>query len=314
MEGIVVFGLVVLALFIAGSICGIIALVKQRNLKTRLQTLENNLSLFRTQEPATEKPPAASVEEEVVSVPAPETLETPPTPPEPPPLPPQALIADREMKAPPAQKDRLSLEMKLGTRWLNWVGIVMLLVGIAFFLKYAYDNAWIGPKGRLALGTLFGITALLIGERFRRKDWDILFKVLSGGGLASFYLCIFFSFQIYNLSSQTVSMLLAILVTGLAVVMAVAHNAMSIAILALIGGFSSPVLLSTGQNHVSRVRCCFQPDKITPTHFLAILPFWTWWPWGRPTFADGGLWICSALSAPLFCIWAGTTSSTPGIR
>jgi uncharacterized membrane protein len=249
MEGIVVIGLVLLALFIAGSICGIIALVKQRKLKTRLQILENDLQLLRTQAPAAEKPPAAPAEEEVVSEPVPETLATPPRRPQPPPLPTQASIADREMKAPPAQKDRLSLEMKLGTRWLNWVGIVMLLVGIAFFLKYAYDNAWIGPKGRLALGTLFGITALVIGERFRRRDWDILFKVLTGGGLASFYLCIFFSFQIYNLSTQTVSMLLAILVTGLAVVMAVAHNAMSIAILALIGGFSSPVLLSTGQNH-----------------------------------------------------------------
>jgi uncharacterized membrane protein len=167
----------------------------------------------------------------------------------PPPLPDEAPIEEAQTAIPSPEKDRLSLEMTLGTRWLNWVGIVMLLFGIAFFMKYAYDNAWIGPLGRLALGTLFGITAVAIGERFRRKNWTILFKVLTGGGLASFYICIFFSFQIYYLSTQTISMLLAILVTGLAVTMAVAHNAMSIAILALIGGFLSPVLLSTGQNH-----------------------------------------------------------------
>ncbi len=139
--------------------------------------------------------------------------------------------------------------MKLGTKWLNWVGIVMLLVGMGFFLKYAYDNAWIGPKGRLAIGTLLGIASIGLGERFRRRNWGILFQTLTGGGLAAFYLCVFFSFQIYHLSDQALSMVLAVLVTALAVVMAVTHDAVAIAILALIGGFLSPVLLSTGTNH-----------------------------------------------------------------
>jgi uncharacterized membrane protein len=125
----------------------------------------------------------------------------------------------------------------------------MLLVGIGFFLKYAYDNAWIGPKGRLAIGVILGIIALGLGERFRRRDWSILFQVLTGGGLAIFYLCVFFSFQVYRLADQTISMILAILVTALAVAMAVAYNALPIAILAVIGGFLSPVLLSTGTNH-----------------------------------------------------------------
>ena len=125
----------------------------------------------------------------------------------------------------------------------------MLLVGIGFFLKYAYDNAWIGPKGRLAIGVIFGIITISLGERFRRRDWSVLFQVLTGGGLATFYLCVFFSFQVYGLADQTLSMVLAILVTALAVLMAVAYDAVSIAILAVIGGFLSPVLLSTGANH-----------------------------------------------------------------
>ena len=150
---------------------------------------------------------------------------------------------------PPPKTPSQSLEMKLGTKWLNWVGIVMLLVGIGFFLKYAYDNAWIGPKGRLAIGAILGIIALGLGERFRRRDWSVLFQVLTGGGLAIFYLCVFFSFQVYRLADQTISMILAILVTALAVVMAVSYNAVPIAILAVMGGFLSPVLLSTGTNH-----------------------------------------------------------------
>jgi len=256
MQEAIMVGLALLVVVIAGSICGVIALVKQQKLKTRLQALENDLKLLRSLETVKEKPPTPTRAEEAEFEPPPATLETPPPLPEvplelseSPPLPDQAPIEDATRAIPSPEKDRLSLEMTLGTRWLNWIGIVMLLAGIAFFLKYAYDNAWIGPQGRLALGTLFGITAVAFGERFRRKNWTILFKVLTGGGLAAFYICIFFSFQIYYLSTQTVAMLLAILVTGLAVAMAVAYNAMSIAILALIGGFLSPVLLSTGENH-----------------------------------------------------------------
>lgn len=256
MDEAIVVGLTLLVVIIAGSICGVIALVKLQKMKKRLQDLENELKLLQSLERMEEKPSTAPGAEEAEFEPPPATTETPPPLPEmpqeisqPPPFADEAPSEDAKTAIPTPDKDRLSLEMKLGTRWLNWVGIVMLLVGIAFFLKYAYDNAWIGPLGRLALGTLFGITAVAFGERFRRKNWTILFKVLSGGGLAAFYICIFFSFQIYYLSTQTVSMLLAILVTGLAVTMAVAHNAMSIAILALIGGFLSPVLLSTGENH-----------------------------------------------------------------
>ncbi|MGD2271771.1 MAG: DUF2339 domain-containing protein, partial [Desulfobacterales bacterium] len=256
MESIIVFGLLLLILFVAGSICGIIALVKQRNLRRRLQVVEKDLRRLRAPEPAVEKPHPPPAAEAARTEPKPETFETPPplpeTPPavsEPPRFPEAASAQGQKTAHLPSGEERLSLEMKLGTRWLNWVGIVMLLIGIAFFLKYAYDNDWIGPKGRLAIGTLFGITAVIFGERCRRKHWTVLFQVFTGGGLAAFYLCTFFSMQIYHLSSQTISMLLAILVTGLAVAMAVAHNALSIAVLALIGGFASPVLLSTGENH-----------------------------------------------------------------
>ena len=141
----------------------------------------------------------------------------------------------------------VSLEHAVGTRWLAWVGMVLTLIGVGLFLKYMYDNAWIGPKGRLAIGTVAGIVALSLGERFRRKDWSVLFQTLTGGGIAAFYICIFFSFQVYHLSGPGPSMALAVLVTLLAVVMGVVHNAVSIAVLALIGGFLSPVLLSAGE-------------------------------------------------------------------
>ena len=249
-------GLFLVVLAIIGPICGIIALVRVREVTKTVKGLQDRL---RTRQPSPmqkqQTPPP--LEKEIV----PEELHLPvgiTPPPEAPlselapvilpatpvPVPPEEKITEPPSPKPPQD----SLEMILGTKWLNWIGIVMLLIGIGFFLKYAYDNAWIGPKGRLVIGTLFGIALITFGERFRRRRWDMLFQALTGGGLATFYLCVFFSFQVYHLSDQTMSMMLAILVTALAVVMAVVHSTVSIAVLALIGGFLSPVLLSTGVN------------------------------------------------------------------
>lgn len=250
------WGLIALAI-VVGSICGILALSKVRRvardlegLRTQLKSLEDRLK-----EP---EAPVATIEKEIGGeepraptgvidswdLPRPELTQL--TPEIPPPPKPERVTPPGPPS--PPQTTPLSLEMKVGTKWLNWVGIVMLLAGIGYFLKYAYDNAWIGPMGRLAIGTIFGLVALGLGERFRKRQWPILFQVLTGGGLAIFYLCIYFSFQVYRLADQTISFILAILVTGLAVLMAVSHNAASIATLALIGGFLSPVLLSTGVN------------------------------------------------------------------
>jgi uncharacterized membrane protein len=149
----------------------------------------------------------------------------------------------------PAPTPQRSLEMILGTKWLNWIGMVMLLFGIGYFMKYAYDNAWVGPKGRLSIGVLVSFVALILGERFRRRDWTLLFQVFTGGALAALYLCVYFSFQVYHLSGQGIASLLAVLVTAFAVALAVVYDAIAVEILALAGGFLSPVLLSTGENH-----------------------------------------------------------------
>lgn len=250
------FWVLIVLFILAGSICGIAALIKVQRLFRDLEGLRNQLRSLelRLKEPEAPASPAKEeipIEEPRVPIGAIDSWNLPP--PQPAPEAPEVLPPPKEERitSPPLPPEAapLSLEMKVGTKWLNWVGIVMLLVGMGFFLKYAYDNAWIGPKGRLAIGTLFGLVALGLGERFKRKGWPTLFQVLTGGGLATFYLCVFFSFQVYRLSDQTISMILAILVTALAVVMAVANNAVPIGILALIGGFLSPVLLSTGVNH-----------------------------------------------------------------
>ena len=263
-----VLGLV--GLIVGGSICGIVAVINLSRLGKRLTLLESKFMRLKiasrerapaptppsSLRPVAGAPPPAPVAAKAAP---PAEVAAPSEPPGPPPEAPPAAPVAKEAEMSPAaprsvppvspQPKGISLELMLGGKWLLWVGMLLSLIGVGLFLKYAYDNAWIGPAGRLAIGTVAGIVALGFGERFRRKDWAVLFQTLTGGGIAIFYICIFFSFQVYHLSGQELSMILATLVTVLAVVMAVANNAVSIAILAMIGGFLSPVLLSTGQNH-----------------------------------------------------------------
>ena len=41
--------------------------------------------------------------------------------------------------------EKPSLESRIGSQLFNRVGIVALLVGMAWFLKYAIDQQWLGP-------------------------------------------------------------------------------------------------------------------------------------------------------------------------
>src|SRR5260370_29659239 len=63
------------------------------------------------------------------------------------------------------------LEGKIGKVWLNRIGIVAMLFGVTYFLKHAFDNDWIGPKGRVAIGLIAGIAIVIWSEVFRRKNY-----------------------------------------------------------------------------------------------------------------------------------------------
>jgi uncharacterized membrane protein len=186
----------------------------------------------------------AEAQESAAAANASETVDAGPgVPPQPPPISPASPV-------PPSPAPRRpTFEVNLGTKWLIWVGGVFMILFVAYLLKYAYDSELIGPRGRLIIGALLGVASIVVGERFRRKNWGPLFQTMTGIGLAAFYVCIFFSYQVYHLSAAGPSFILAIAVTVLAVALAVFHDTIAIAILAVIGGFLSPVLLSTGENH-----------------------------------------------------------------
>ena len=47
---------------------------------------------------------------------------------------------------------KTDLESRIGGTWLNRVGIVAVLIGVSYFLKFAFDNEWVGPAPRVLIG------------------------------------------------------------------------------------------------------------------------------------------------------------------
>ena len=141
---------------------------------------------------------------------------------------------------------RRDLESLIGGSWFNWIGIIAVTFGVAFFLKFAFDKQWIGPSARVSLSALVGISLLYVGERLRGRGLKAYAYILSGGGLLILYLSDYAAYNFYHLIGQVLAFLLMAAVTTTAVLLSVRLNALPVAILGLVGGFLTPVLLSTG--------------------------------------------------------------------
>lgn len=174
---------------------------------------------------------------------------TPPSAPEPPRSapPPRATVAGASRMA-AGHKGR-DLESVIGGSWFNWIGIIAFTFGVAFFLKYAFENQWIGPAGRVLVGAAAGLGILAAADRLRARGYRQYAYVLSGGGILILYLSIYAAFNFYQLIGQPFAFVLMALVTTAAVLLSVRHDALPIAVLGLIGGFLTPLLLSTGRDN-----------------------------------------------------------------
>ena len=140
------------------------------------------------------------------------------------------------------------LEKFIGENLISKVGIAILVLAIGFFVKYAIDNDWIGPVGRVGIGLLFG--GLLVGLAHRlRSQYKAFSSVLVGGGLAIFYFTIALAYHQYQLFNQTTAFVIMLVVTGFSVLLSLLYDRQELAIISLVGGFVTPFLVSNGSGN-----------------------------------------------------------------
>jgi len=146
-------------------------------------------------------------------------------------------------------KAKGSLENRIGSQLFSRIGIVALLVATTLFLKWAIDNHFIGPLGRILAGLIAGVAIVVWSERFRHKGFDAFSYSLKAVGSGALYLSLWAAFQLYHLLPAEAALGAMILVTAWNAYMAWSQNSQILAAYALAGGFATPLLLATGGNH-----------------------------------------------------------------
>jgi uncharacterized membrane protein len=140
------------------------------------------------------------------------------------------------------------LEKFIGENLVSKIGIAVLVLAIGFFVKYAIDNDWIGPVGRVGIGLLCG--GILIGiAHWMRNSYKAFSSVLVGGGLAIFYFTIALAYHQYGLFSQTAAFIIMLVITAFSVILSMLYDRQELAIIALVGGFVTPFLVSHGNGN-----------------------------------------------------------------
>ena len=147
------------------------------------------------------------------------------------------------------------MEKFIGENLVNKIGIAILVLAIGFFVKYAIDQNWIGAIGRVAIGILCG--GILIGIAHKmQSNYKSFSSVLAGGGIAVFYFTITLAHHQFKLfgaeNGQTIAFVIMLVITTFAVILSILYDKQELAVVALIGGFVAPFLVSNGSgNYVS---------------------------------------------------------------
>ncbi len=130
--------------------------------------------------------------------------------------------------------------------WINKVGIGLLLLGVIFLFKYSIEQGWITPAIRVLSGMALGVALTIAGVRMYDKTRHQSLVAL-GGAVATFYICGFAMFQIYELVPYSVAFGLMFFVSLLAFTFSIKQDEPALSFVGALGAFAAPFLLYTGQ-------------------------------------------------------------------
>jgi hypothetical protein len=175
---------------------------------------------------------------------APSVIPTPPAPP--PPLEPSVPAEPLHPPSPPPTASE--------PFWTAWrlsliAGALILFIGVAYFLRSVVVR-W--PETGIVLALMTGIAVLTLGHRLIQRGWRAFGFGIDALGLGILYLSLYAAFWRYRFIPQAVAFAGMALTTLTGVGLALQYRSAFLIVMALTGGFLTPLWLSTGpiQEHL----------------------------------------------------------------
>lgn len=159
-----------------------------------------------------------------------------------------ASAAQSPPSEPPPDPTRTSWERWLGVRGAAALGAGVLVLAFLYFFKYSIDRGFLTPTLRLALGALTGLACVGVSELRLRKRHTVLADWIDGAGIAILYLATWAARARYELLGAEATFVALVAVTAGATALAIRHRSLPIALLGLLGGFATPMLIASGSD------------------------------------------------------------------
>ena len=206
-------------------------------------------------------------------------------------------------------KKKVSLEQQFGARLPVWIGGISLALAGLFMVKYSLDNNLVSPQLRLIVGALFGLLLLKGGAVIRARETVAngtrIAQSLSGAGICILYLVMFAATSLYGFLPDIIGFVGMAVITALAVVSSLRYG-MPIAVLGLLGGFLTPMLINSDAPSAPLL---FGYLYILFSGFLHIMRKQNWWFLSLPMLLAvlgwTGLWLFSSHFATGDALWLG---------
>lgn len=133
-------------------------------------------------------------------------------------------------------QSKKGVEEYLGENLLNRVGIIMLIIGVIMLINFGIDSGFIGNIGQLFIGFVVGGILLALSHRERNSSKNTSATYLVGGMVILYYSANLL-FEYYSVGSQIWAYAINLLITSIAVILAIAHNRKTLALMSILGGY-----------------------------------------------------------------------------
>jgi Predicted membrane protein (DUF2339) len=151
-------------------------------------------------------------------------------------------------RPPRAAAPSFDWESLIGVKLFSAIAGIATVLAAILFLRYSMQEGWLQPPIRVLIGVAVAIALLVVCELKAARAYPATANALDAAAIAILFATFFAAHALWNLIPSLVAFGLLAAVTVLAVLLSIRRESLFIAMLGLVGGFTTPALLSAGEN------------------------------------------------------------------